>query len=322
MNRFHVKKLFSKEWFDVWQWIIIRAVNFRDKYIREEIRDRLGIKIDRNINIYRIYPNSLSIQIDNSKEGKIIEHIFYDKEIFSDKFYKELLPIWQLIHKWDINFANRFIPKLNLGFDTLTAYPDANTGGSSCDGLISKTGSSWYNVRNAVSGDSIDMIGIAQIGSIMDSGIYEIRRLFILFDTSMLSGAELLSASLKITSFTYDASSDALSLYLVSAITANNNNLVLSDYSGVGTTSITNSEFNGFSISQNTVVERDLVSTANINKTGVTKFALRDYHDFLNTAPNNVYNLIHIYTSEYSMANTPTLKVNYLLPIIKNQMII
>jgi hypothetical protein len=37
---------------------------------------------------------------------------------------------------------------------------------------------------------------------------------------------------------------------------------------------------------------------------------------------NHVYNLIHIYTSEYSMANTPTLKVNYLLPIIKNQMII
>lgn len=51
---------------------------------------------------------------------------FRTHDKFSKRLYYAFYPLWWTLHQWDTLFANNFAPQLNFGFDTLTAYPDAD----------------------------------------------------------------------------------------------------------------------------------------------------------------------------------------------------
>src|ERR1051325_3574255 len=52
---------------------------------------------------------------------------------FAKRLYYAFRPVWWAMHIWDLA-ADRFIPRLSFGFDTLTAFPDAGTGVTAVDG--------------------------------------------------------------------------------------------------------------------------------------------------------------------------------------------
>jgi hypothetical protein len=51
---------------------------------------------------------------------------------FARRLYYALKPIWQVMHLWDKLVSP--VPYLNLGFDTLTKYPDADAETDTVDG--------------------------------------------------------------------------------------------------------------------------------------------------------------------------------------------
>ena len=120
------KYLFDKIWFTENQKKLLWLAN--TFFIKYFFRKFLGIENNKKISF--IGNNNFTTDLGlkwTKKQG--IRHYytqeFYNRNVFSDKFYHKLYPIWWLFHQWDMIFANNFAPQLNLGFDTLTVYPNA-----------------------------------------------------------------------------------------------------------------------------------------------------------------------------------------------------
>ena len=59
---------------------------------------------------------------------------------FAKRIYFAFRPLWWALHTWDEIFADKYVPRLSFGFDSLTSYPDAGTGLTTCDGMVGRTG--------------------------------------------------------------------------------------------------------------------------------------------------------------------------------------
>src|SRR3990167_8597062 len=113
--------LFGKDWFFKHQKILLLLTNtLIGRYILRIHGDKSSVGKNKIVRIERnaIYwrgkkPDEFVVEVrTHPKFAKRILYTFY--------------PIWYLIHLWDTLFANNFAPNLNLGFDTLTVYPDPN----------------------------------------------------------------------------------------------------------------------------------------------------------------------------------------------------
>ena len=125
------KYLFGKEFFEDHHDLLLKFVNtklgkwfFRIHGKRSDVGESKIIKIA---------PNFIEWLAWEPKIGTCYKREFRTHNKYTKRIYYSLYPIWVLMHAWDILFANNFKPAWNLGFDTLTAYPDPNVESTSVD---------------------------------------------------------------------------------------------------------------------------------------------------------------------------------------------
>lgn len=317
-------KLWSNEWFEIWQWLLLIAINSPIKGLREEVRHRLGINLDRQILIDRLLRNSFCIHTGENE----YQETFYGKNVFAKSVHCELMWLWEIIHKWDMNFANYISPKLNFGFDTLTKYPDPDPETNTVDGYVGYRPSetSWAVIR-AGAGDICDdshgagtaisfTVGSAQY-------LYEaLYRAILLFDTSALTNLAIITAT---TLSTYSLGS--LPFGLVLSTPASNTGLINSDFASLGSTLQSDSYVSGGDGSYGeALITLNSTGRGNISKTSITKLGFRCQADIDNSAPSdNPGTTVSTYIrySENGGATIPKLTITYSLPSGNpNQMII
>jgi hypothetical protein len=108
-----------------------------------------------------------------------------------------------------MEFANKLLPSLNMGFDTLTVYPDASSGGDSCDGTVeyyagSVAGDTWSNVTGASTGttvrktDTNPRVLYGRAGTTNNYYSYLTRGFFSFKTSSIGSGKQIESATLSL----------------------------------------------------------------------------------------------------------------------------
>lgn len=329
MIRLRNIKLFSKEWFAIWQPLLLYYVNHWDKNIREEIRLRLGIPVNRNIRINRIYPNSYRLFIGYVKDGRYFhpefQHIFYGKNFYSEALYKELLPLWNLMHEFDIKVANRFIPLFNLGFDTLTSYPNSGYGGANltCDGNITRNANeTWAAIITASSGTSVSLssgydYAMRNYNTQTGAGYYCTRSYFG-FDTSALTSNAVISAAylyLRLSSSSLPDDNNSV-LYFHKPILSNANNLQYSDYGNMKSGG--NWDFNHTWWADGTGwngMNKAINSTSfnKIEKNGVTKFSINGWWDETGNSPaRDNYTSLYM-TDNSNIAYRPKLTITYII---------
>jgi hypothetical protein len=284
-----MKFLFDKGWFRERQRILLWLLNapLIKIWFRYVLRIR---KFDCPIKtkITSIAPNNFSFG-DRVilKDGKLIRERttdFRTHNKFSKRLYFAFLPIWYLCHAWDIFIANNFKPAWNLGFDTLTVYPDASSGATTVDGYINRIGvdQTWADII-AGSGTNVLVTGDLVV-RITASGTTnqwaELYRNILTFDTSALTADATISAA--VLSIYGWSKLDNLSITpdcdIYTATPAANNNLATSDYGQIGTTSQTGSPitYAGWDDAGYNAFTFNATGRGNVSKTGISKFGWRN----------------------------------------------
>lgn len=280
--------IFDKQWFNRHQSKLIWLLNnfFTKRWFRYCMR------INTKEPINRIEPNSY---IKNAKrKGKEIEctQVFRTHEKYGKRLYYAFKPLWYLFHFWD--WLSRFEPRLNLGFDTLTVYPDAGTGSTTVDGYVERgvVGTEdWSTKRDAASGTNTDAtstgISVLILADNTTDNYDRIRRIIMTYDTSSLgSGATISAAQISLYGvFKLNTLSGQDSLDICESTPASNNDLVVGDYNQLGTTSFGTLTYASMSTTAYNDITLNSSGEANISKTGISKFGGRVQADLTDTEP-------------------------------------
>jgi|GEM_PF-3197756 len=183
-------QVFSQAWFKINQRKLLWLLNNKIPFIKDYFRYTLGISRDfEKAIITRISRDNF--HVFNGQNERI--GIFFSGKPFAKTLYYAYLPLWKACHAFDMKFANKFFPELNLGFDTLTAYPQSGMGGSNitCMGTIDCSGSSYTNIRSG-NGD-LSVLSDISLGHLLylsnahnNNNVYYIDRGFASFDTSSI----------------------------------------------------------------------------------------------------------------------------------------
>jgi len=317
-------QVFSTEWFEKHQNKLLVLLNI--PVIGRELRSALSIPSD--LPIIRINPSFYTtLNPDGSLTSDFRTHAKFAKRIYHQGYY-----LWKLIHEWDRLVANPLVPALNLGFDTLTRFPDANPETTSVDGVVARGGAdeAWATLiagaGNAANDSTTENVCVAISASATTNQFSELERAIFLFDTSSLSaGASISSATLSLTGGVSKSNSLGASpdIDIYTSTPASNTALVSADFSQLGTTSQTgspipyatwsgSSTYNDFAFNS--------TGLGNISKTGVSKFGARNAsYDVANVAPTWVSGASSVLRTDYAdqtgTSNDPKLVVNYILSI-------
>jgi hypothetical protein len=283
-------KLWSNEWFECWQVFLLIAVNSPFKGLREEIRNRLGIILDRNILVNRLLRNSFRIKTGENE----YQETFYGKPIFAIALKKEFNWLWQTIHRFDMSFANKFAPRFNLGFDTLTKYPDAHPETNTFDGYISASQSpgAWASLI-ALNGQSVDDTAQTLILSFIGNNFcsqdqfQQVQRGFALFDTSALTTDATISDATFSPKIWYRSDPyGGVSIEIVAATTASNTGSTTTDLENTktnGTTSFCNLAYSAMTTGAYNDFVFNSSGKSGVNKTGITKLGTMSGWEFSGT---------------------------------------
>lgn len=74
--------------------------------------------------IVKVTPNAVQLQLPDGQR----RFIGYATNQYAQGLRRNYKPIWDVLHWWDMSFANRFVPVWNAGFDTYDQQPDATAG--------------------------------------------------------------------------------------------------------------------------------------------------------------------------------------------------
>lgn len=282
-------RAFSKEWFIKHQGKLLFLANIK---IGRKI---LAIDGDKSSvgdhKIVAILPNCIVWKAsETTLQTEFRTHAKFSKRVFH-AFY----PLWWCFHQWDMFVANIFAPQFNLGFDTLTAFPDADPETTTVDGHVRQDGSagpSWAGMRNGAGNDHNDAGTTFTVMIQGDSSAHtwdDFRRGVALFDTSSIPDGNNITAA--VLSFAASTVSNPFtdSMTICSSNPASNNDLVNTDYANArfGTTSF--GEKTWATITADSTTYNDITlnasGIANISKTGVSKFGFRSKAEFGNAEP-------------------------------------
>jgi hypothetical protein len=252
-------------------------------------------------------------------------HYFVRNE-YALRLQSVFYPIWITFHIWDI--ITRPFPQLNLGFDTLTVYPDAGTGNTTVDGFVrhAANGQSFATVRGAdgnFHSDTDNYISSLIVGDSATNCINFINRIILTFATGTIPSDATITEAISseyVTGKNNDMGDDVC--HTVQAYPAANNALADSDYkNGFGTTS-----FGYFSYADVTVnsyancsLNASGITTITKGSGGITKLGKRGGWDFNNSFGGT---WSAFYSSGYSFrssdygSNKPKLVITYTLPVV------
>ena len=298
--------VFSLEWFEKHQPLLLRLLAL--PVVGRLLRRILAIRphdVGYRGRIVQLLPHCYTIAND---DGTFTSD-FRTHHKFAKRLFYGLLPVWRLLHWWDTVVANALVPALNVGFDTLTTYPDASINNVTVDGHI---GYGWLGAV-AQFDNTVDMVFSTLRGQATGSGanysqgncigvssntttdqFRGIMRGYMTFDTSVLgTQAQVINATLSLYTGQDQPASTGLgsgdSMHVVASTQASNSDLVVADFPAVGSTSFGAKALNtwtpsGFSIPGG---YNDLAlnssGLAAVSLTGITKLALRMGWDLNNS---------------------------------------
>lgn len=291
----------TKDWFRTYQLPLKFAINHPRPAKREYYRDKFGlIHLDPRISISKITPNAAHYRVEKDQ----IQAVIYSGNVFEWALKREFERIFYPLHKFDLQIANRFIPVLNLGYDTLTVYSAV------ADGRVRNYNSVWATCRNATDGDTAltnEIYNSAGISSYYFTGNsnYYIFRSWFYFDTSSIGSGTISAAT--------------LSLYGMT-----NNGSGVSVMKGTQAASLTTADFDAFSGSVYATVASwsktayndfalDATGLSDIDKAGTTKYCAREKtKDIDNSAPTDIVPQNGCYFADYpNTTYDPKLVVTY-----------
>jgi len=314
--------VFSPAWFDRYQTVLLGLL--RMPVIGRELRDVLAIRrhdVGYDGRIVRITPHSYTVaNPDGTFTADVRTHHKYAKRL-----RYQLDGLWRAAHAWDQYVANPLVPALNVGFDTLTAYPDPSPEVTSVDGVVRRQGvdESFAALRGG-SGNSSDdasagMEFVRLQASATSNQYAALYRSVLLFDTSSLTAAASISSAVLSLygTFKNDPAGWAPSLDIYSSAPASNTAIAASDYGSFGTTSYTGAPisyaswaatYNDFTLNAS--------GRAAIATTGVSKFGAREAtYDVANVAPTwssgAAMTMEGYFADQTGSANDPKLVVTY-----------
>lgn len=86
---------------------------------------RRGLWIpDTQYPIAKLTHDSYHVRLPGNKFRAVI----HSNKQHTEAIHRNYRPLWERIHAWDMRFANRFMPALNMGFDSYSSQPDDTTG--------------------------------------------------------------------------------------------------------------------------------------------------------------------------------------------------
>lgn len=324
---------FNDEWFSRHQSLLLFLLNHKTtKYWFRWVLRIKRCDIGINTLITEIKSNRFSYgnYYYRNKKGQLCEQITTDFRThpkYGKRLYFAFKPFWWLIHFWDWAVADRWLPRLSYGFSTLTAYPDAGTGGTTVDGIMSHyaAGSSFATLRAAAGNGSDDTSSTGNTISLeADSTTtmdYMSRAIFI-FDTSSIGDTDTVSDA--VLSLYGEGKADAMgitpSINIYTSTPASNNDLVNGDYAQVGSTAQCDTaiSYAGWSTAGYNDFTFNSTGRGNISKTGVSKFGARNAnYDAANSAPSTPYSgtgisrLRSYFADEAGTSKDPKLVVTY-----------
>lgn len=316
-------KVFSKQWFKKHNNELVKIA--RLPFFGELVFgfNKMGHYVDRK-NIVAIRPNSVVEHIGYKNELPEFREHFFGRNKYAERLRDVFYPIWGTFHLWDMEIANRFAPYLNLGFDTLTVYPDANA----IDGYVQRSGSNEQLatiIAGAGTGNkysTTELFCELQNGYAGNNNNYNsLFRSILLFNTGSLGTDATISGA--VLSTYYKAKQNLGGVYIVSSNPASDTALANSDYGNLGTTSfgyladasISASQYNDFTLNAS--------GLSAISKTSLSKFGMKIDIDFTGTGDGATGNGYDRYYNFYSSrrtgtANDPKLVVTYTLPATTN----
>lgn len=131
---------FSKNWFEKHQAIIVALANtpMLDRWFRKklDLKPKLGLE--------KLTPNAAHYRLNGSECVAVV----YSFPKYAQTIYEAFKSLWWLLHYWDEFIADRYIPALSYGFDTLTDYAQAFSNNIDFDGLISSAATNYFDARN------------------------------------------------------------------------------------------------------------------------------------------------------------------------------
>lgn len=303
--------IFDKTWFLKHQTLLKWFAN--TKYGK----GLLGHGLDR---VDLILPNAV---VRKNRTSYIAEFRTHDK--YAKRLYYEFKPIWKAFHWFDMNVANIYVPKLNLGFDSLTAYPAAGSvepvDGRAIRGSVDET---FTTIRNGAGNSSADGNAIENYGSLTattTSNQYSFMfRCIFCFDTSSIGGgATINSATLSLFGTDKSNGLGSPTLDIVSSTPASTSTLASSDYGNLGTTVFSDIAYASFSTSAYNDFSLNASGLSNISKTSISKFGTRTGWDTDNSfggswSSGAVTKLTGYMADQTGTSNDPKLTVTYTLP--------
>lgn len=322
--------VFDKDWFNKHNRKITWLANHSKTFRRD-----LGIQdCDVQGHIAQITPNSVTY-IDPTyfrlrKQPKQVEFItdFRTHDKYAKRMYYGFYPIWDLAHKFDMSIANKWSPALNLGFDTLTKYPDADPETSTVDGYVQRVNvnESFSTIRNTADGnDAFDASAATNCPRIGTSGAISpnfsvLRRGILTFDTSSLTSVATVSGgtfSIYGNSKTSGLGEDAF--HVASATPATNTSVSNGDYDAIGRTTFGNVAYASFATGGYNDITLNASGIANISKTGISGFSIQLGWDINNSfggvwADSAVTNFNITFADQDGTTQDPKLVVTYTLP--------
>ena len=313
---------FSKQWFLKYQKILLRFCN---TWIGRKILCIDGNKSSIGKNkIIHIESNAIWW-----KTGRKVTAEFRTHDKFGKRLYYAFKPFWYLFHYWDILFANRFIPTLNLGFDsTGNLFPDSGTGGTTTDGNVEQnyalgSGVAFGTIRGDAGNAHDDTSAAIMVTEILSDNVNpnwrRIRRFIATWDTSSIPVGSIINAATLSLRGTASSTADNITndINIYAATPAANNDLANGDYAQLGTTTFSTTQTN---TDWSTTGYNDFVLNANglnnVTAAGISRFGTKNVtHDAANSAPtwdNSIASSLTANTADQAgTTDDPKLVVTY-----------
>ncbi len=254
---------------------------------------------------------------------------------YSKRLFYAFYPLWYLFHCWDILFANNFRPTWNLGYDTLTVYPDPGTGAITVDGvvgMVNQVDIGWSTVRNAAGNygsanvsDAIGNIFATQAYTSTNNWRYIIRAISTFYTAALTADATIIAVVLSwFGREKNDTPGWTPNVDIYTATPAANNAIADTDYAQTGGTTPTSQTgspitYANFSVTGYNDFTFNATGRGNVSKTGISRFSVRNAnYDVANTQPtwssNAECNINAYFADQTGTANDPKLVVTYTVP--------
>ena len=175
---------FTPEWFERHQRALLWLAN--NRWLGGAFRRRINLRPD--MRVISITPDA----VNYASDGAECVLIAYPGPAVAMDVYRAFKPLWWAIHYWDEIIADRWVPELSYGFDTLTANTEPSSS-QYFDGQISSDAVGQSTANSATTGATVTAFmdgDILQLDASYSniSKKYTFSRLFFKFNLTSIAG--------------------------------------------------------------------------------------------------------------------------------------